>query len=153
MLPLIESALAPFAPRPHWGKLHRFDAARIAAVHPRLADARAVFERLDPDGESDRAGGRSRLRQTVGPDRAGREHREEGGPEGGEHRDGTGEREPGTHGILIAGRGEPRAERPTRERGDGDRQDDDDQQPGRRRLRQRAEDRDPRDHAELRAGR
>ncbi|WP_297951671.1 D-arabinono-1,4-lactone oxidase, partial [uncultured Microbacterium sp.] len=35
---------------PHWGKLHRFDAARIAAVHPRLGDARAVFERLDPDG-------------------------------------------------------------------------------------------------------
>lgn len=50
VLPLIEAALAPFAARPHWGKLHRFDAARIAAVHPRLADARAVFERLDPDG-------------------------------------------------------------------------------------------------------
>lgn len=50
LLPDIESALAPFAARPHWGKVHRFDAERIATVHPRLADARAVYERLDPDG-------------------------------------------------------------------------------------------------------
>jgi alditol oxidase len=49
VLPAIEEALAPFGARPHWGKLHLFDAERIAAVHPRLADARAVFERLDPD--------------------------------------------------------------------------------------------------------
>ncbi|MET0734871.1 MAG: D-arabinono-1,4-lactone oxidase, partial [Microbacterium sp.] len=47
---LVEAALEPFAARPHWGKYHRYDAARIAAVHPRLADARAVFERLDPSG-------------------------------------------------------------------------------------------------------
>lgn len=50
LLPAIEAALEPFGARPHWGKVHAFDAARIAAVHPRLADARAVFERLDPDG-------------------------------------------------------------------------------------------------------
>lgn len=50
LLPDIESAIAPFAARPHWGKVHRFDAERIATVHPRLADARAVYERLDPDG-------------------------------------------------------------------------------------------------------
>ncbi len=50
VLPLIEQALAPFSARPHWGKLHAFDAAAIARVHPKLADARAVFERLDPDG-------------------------------------------------------------------------------------------------------
>lgn len=50
VLPLIEEALAPFHARPHWGKLHAFDAAAIARVHPRLADARAVFERLDPEG-------------------------------------------------------------------------------------------------------
>lgn len=48
VLPAIEEALAPFAARPHWGKVHGFDAARLADVHPRLADARAVFERLDP---------------------------------------------------------------------------------------------------------
>jgi xylitol oxidase len=50
VIPLIEAALAPFAPRPHWGKFHGFDADAMARVHPRLADARAVFERLDPDG-------------------------------------------------------------------------------------------------------
>ncbi len=50
VLPLVEQALAPFGARPHWGKLHLFDAAAIARVHPRLADARAVFERLDPEG-------------------------------------------------------------------------------------------------------
>ena len=50
VLPLVEQALAPFDARPHWGKLHLFDAAAIARVHPRLADARAVFDRLDPEG-------------------------------------------------------------------------------------------------------
>jgi xylitol oxidase len=46
----IEAALEPFDARPHWGKLHGFDRARLERVHPRLADARRVFERLDPDG-------------------------------------------------------------------------------------------------------
>ena len=50
LLPRIEAALAPFAARPHWGKWHTMDAGAIAAVVPRLADARAVLERLDPDG-------------------------------------------------------------------------------------------------------
>ena len=50
LLPRIEEALHPFAARPHWGKVHRFDAAAIERVHPRLADARALFERLDPEG-------------------------------------------------------------------------------------------------------
>ncbi|WP_314504514.1 D-arabinono-1,4-lactone oxidase [uncultured Microbacterium sp.] len=50
VLPLIEQALAPFGARPHWGKLHLFDADAMARVHPRLGDARAVFERLDPEG-------------------------------------------------------------------------------------------------------
>lgn len=45
----IEAALAPFAARPHWGKLHLFDRERLEAVAPRLADARAVFDRIDPD--------------------------------------------------------------------------------------------------------
>jgi xylitol oxidase len=49
LLPAIETALAPFDARPHWGKWHRFDAARLAAVHPRLPDARELFARLDPD--------------------------------------------------------------------------------------------------------
>ena len=50
LLPDIEAALAPFGVRPHWGKAHRFDAASLARVHPKLADARTVFERLDPEG-------------------------------------------------------------------------------------------------------
>lgn len=50
MIPRIEDALAPFDARPHWGKVHGFDRQAIERVHPRLADARAVFERLDPDG-------------------------------------------------------------------------------------------------------
>jgi xylitol oxidase len=50
LLPRIETALAPFGARPHWGKWHTMDADAVAAVVPRLADARAVFERLDPDG-------------------------------------------------------------------------------------------------------
>lgn len=50
LLDPIEAALAPFGARPHWGKRHAMDAAAIARVHPRLDDARAVFERLDPAG-------------------------------------------------------------------------------------------------------
>ncbi len=50
LIPQIEAALAPFDARPHWGKQHAFDRAAIERVHPRLADARAVFERLDPEG-------------------------------------------------------------------------------------------------------
>lgn len=50
LLPDIERALAPFEARPHWGKWHSFDAAAVARVLPRLADAREVFEALDPAG-------------------------------------------------------------------------------------------------------
>lgn len=50
LLPRIEAVLAPFGARPHWGKWHAMGADAVAAVVPRLADARAVFERLDPHG-------------------------------------------------------------------------------------------------------
>ncbi|MBD8101984.1 FAD-binding protein [Plantibacter sp. CFBP 8775] len=50
VLPAIEEALAPFGARPHWGKLNLLTAERIAEVVPRLADARDLFEELDPDG-------------------------------------------------------------------------------------------------------
>jgi xylitol oxidase len=46
----VEAALEPFAARPHWGKVSHLDAGRLAALYPRLGDARALFERLDPDG-------------------------------------------------------------------------------------------------------
>lgn len=50
VLPAIEAALAPFEARPHWGKLfHGGD--RLADRYPRLADFRALADRLDPAGK------------------------------------------------------------------------------------------------------
>ena len=49
VLPGIEAALAPFAPRPHWGKLFLAEAAELAPRYPRHADFVALAERLDPD--------------------------------------------------------------------------------------------------------
>ena len=50
-LKVIEAALAPFAPRPHWGKLFVMPAAEVQASHPRLADFRALAVRYDPAGK------------------------------------------------------------------------------------------------------
>lgn len=48
LLPVIEEALAPFAARPHWGKLfHEVDRSR----YPRLPDFVALAERMDPAGK------------------------------------------------------------------------------------------------------
>jgi xylitol oxidase len=44
----VEEALAPFAPRPHWGKLFLADAATLADRYPRLADFADLASRLDP---------------------------------------------------------------------------------------------------------
>ena len=46
----VEAALEPFAARPHWGKVSHVNAGQVAERYPRLGDARALFERLDPDG-------------------------------------------------------------------------------------------------------
>ena len=46
----VEAALAPFAARPHWGKVSHVPAAQLAELYPRLGDARDLFERLDPGG-------------------------------------------------------------------------------------------------------
>jgi alditol oxidase len=46
----VEAALAPFAARPHWGKLFLAEAEAIAPLYPRLADFRGLAERLDPRG-------------------------------------------------------------------------------------------------------
>ncbi|MCU1558037.1 MAG: FAD-binding protein [Microbacteriaceae bacterium] len=45
----IETALAPFDPRPHWGKLFTMDASVIGQRYERLADFSALADRLDPD--------------------------------------------------------------------------------------------------------
>jgi xylitol oxidase len=50
LLPAIESALEPFGPRPHWGKVFATAPDRVAAAYPRLADARALAARMDPAG-------------------------------------------------------------------------------------------------------
>ena len=46
----VETALAPFAPRPHWGKLFLSRAADIVPVYERLPDFIRLAERLDPRG-------------------------------------------------------------------------------------------------------
>ena len=46
----IEAALAPFEPRPHWGKLFTLGAAEIAAISPRHADFVDLVHRYDPRG-------------------------------------------------------------------------------------------------------
>ncbi|MEX1018976.1 MAG: FAD-binding protein [Litorilinea sp.] len=51
VLPVIEAALAPFAPRPHWGKLFTMASEQVQARYPRLADFRALVAQLDPGGK------------------------------------------------------------------------------------------------------
>jgi len=48
LLPVIEQALAPFAPRPHWGKWFSLRAEQIAPQYERFEEFRALAERLDP---------------------------------------------------------------------------------------------------------
>ncbi|MDO3701862.1 FAD-binding protein [Micromonospora sp. C28SCA-DRY-2] len=44
----VEERLAPFAPRPHWGKVFELAPAAVAAAYPRYADFTALLRRLDP---------------------------------------------------------------------------------------------------------
>jgi xylitol oxidase len=46
----VEAALAPFAARPHWGKLFLAEAATVAPLYERLPGFRRLAERLDPRG-------------------------------------------------------------------------------------------------------
>jgi xylitol oxidase len=50
MLVQLETALAPFEARPHWGKLFRANAAAIAPLYERMSDFIRLVERLDPRG-------------------------------------------------------------------------------------------------------
>jgi xylitol oxidase len=47
----LEEALAPFAARPHWGKVFTTPADRLRALYPRLGDFRALAGTLDPSGK------------------------------------------------------------------------------------------------------
>ena len=49
VLPEIEDALLPLGARPHWGKCFVAGADAIAPLYPRLADFRALRDRVDPD--------------------------------------------------------------------------------------------------------
>ncbi|HEU4572340.1 MAG TPA: FAD-binding protein [Candidatus Limnocylindrales bacterium] len=49
-LPVVEAALAPFEPRPHWGKLFVMDPAEVAARYPMLPAFADLARRLDPAG-------------------------------------------------------------------------------------------------------
>ncbi len=50
LLPDLERALAPFEPRPHWGKVFAAEAAELAPRYERHADFVRLAERLDPRG-------------------------------------------------------------------------------------------------------
>jgi len=51
MLPMVERALEPFNPRPHWGKLFLATADELAPRYPRMGEFRALANRLDPNGK------------------------------------------------------------------------------------------------------
>ncbi|MCK9893933.1 FAD-binding protein [Frankia sp. AgB32] len=46
----VERQLAPFQPRPHWGKVFALPAESIRASYPRVADFLALADRGDPTG-------------------------------------------------------------------------------------------------------
>ncbi|MFD9441335.1 FAD-binding protein [Streptomyces sp. NPDC060006] len=46
----VEAALAPFDPRPHWGKVFTVEAPVLRERYPRMGDFRALAEELDPTG-------------------------------------------------------------------------------------------------------
>ncbi|WP_338403851.1 D-arabinono-1,4-lactone oxidase [Cellulosimicrobium arenosum] len=46
----VERIVAEVDGRPHWGKLHGLDAARLAELYPRLGDFTAVRDAADPQG-------------------------------------------------------------------------------------------------------
>lgn len=50
-LPTLEATLAPFQPRPHWGKLFTLAPTQVQARYPRLADFQALACEYDPQGK------------------------------------------------------------------------------------------------------
>jgi len=46
---LFESVVAGVAGRPHWGKMHSLDAARLGPLYPRFDDFRRVRAQVDPE--------------------------------------------------------------------------------------------------------
>jgi xylitol oxidase len=48
---LVERQLAPFAPRPHWGKIFTTPAADLHASYDRLPDFLGLARHYDPGGK------------------------------------------------------------------------------------------------------
>jgi len=48
ILPQIEAKLAPFSPRPHWGKTFTLAPAQIQAHYPRMGDFKSILAQYDP---------------------------------------------------------------------------------------------------------
>jgi xylitol oxidase len=48
---LVEAELAPFQPRPHWGKLFTIKPDAVAARYERLADFQRLMHDFDPAGK------------------------------------------------------------------------------------------------------
>ena len=51
LLPRIEAALAPFEPRPHWGKLFTLAPAALQSRYAKMADFKAMLQQLDPQAK------------------------------------------------------------------------------------------------------
>lgn len=51
VLPILEEALAPFDPRPHWGKVFTMSPATIRSSYEKLPQFAALVERHDPTGK------------------------------------------------------------------------------------------------------
>jgi xylitol oxidase len=47
----VERALAPFAARPHWGKVFTTEPDAVRELFPRLGEAEALVAKLDPEGK------------------------------------------------------------------------------------------------------
>ncbi|MCA1218963.1 FAD-binding protein [Streptomyces sp. 8L] len=50
VLAAMEEALAPFAARPHWGKVFVMGGDRLRELYPRFGDFRSLAARMDPSG-------------------------------------------------------------------------------------------------------
>jgi xylitol oxidase len=51
LLPLIEKELAPYAVRPHWGKLFTVDPAQLQSRYEKLSDFKDLVKEYDPRGK------------------------------------------------------------------------------------------------------
>ncbi len=51
VLPIVEEALAPFSPRPHWGKVFTMSPAAVRSAYENLPRFAALLEQHDPAGK------------------------------------------------------------------------------------------------------